>query len=406
MKKIVVISIILAILVIIIFIKFKHNEIVDPRGSLYAGSISCVKCHSDIYHSYLHTAHYMASGPAANNTVHGNFSNNFNVFTVSRSQKIVMEKGDSDMFQNYYLNGKSKERHRFDIALGGVKGESYLYWKDNGLNQLPVSYYTKSDKWLMSPGFAPGFSDFNRIITSRCMECHASYIADKPNEANIFSGAEQFDKNSLVFAVDCERCHGPGAKHADFQSDNQKLKTPRFIISYKSLPRQARIDMCGVCHSGNKSQMIRSTFFFTPGDTLSKYKLPDFYRSATPNNNLDVHGNQVQLLESSKCFINSKMDCATCHDTHKNQRGNALMYTQKCIGCHSTENHNYCKMATMVNAQFLKSNCIKCHMPGFASGVIVTANKDSTTNTGIYVHTHHISIYPKQTKQILAMVGK
>jgi hypothetical protein len=406
MKKIIIISIILVILFVISYFKFRNNEPVDPRGDAYAGSASCVKCHSNLYHSYLHTAHYLASVPASASTIHGSFVKNFNVFNVSASQKIVMEKRDNNMFQTYYLNGKLQESHHFDIVLGGVKGESYLYWKGSGLNQLPISYYTKQHKWLMSPGYAPGQVDFNRIIMSRCMQCHASYIGDKQNEAQRFNAAEQFDKSTLVYSIDCERCHGPGAQHVDFQTANPGTKTAKFIVSYSSLPKARRIDMCAVCHSGNKSEMIRSTFFFRPGDTLAKFKLQDFYRSRIDTSHLDVHGNQVQLLQGSKCFINSKMDCATCHDTHQNQRGNTALFTQKCLGCHSTVNHNYCKMANTLNAQLIKSNCIQCHMPALATRAIISPNMDSTFSADILVRTHRIAIYQQEAKKILMTFGK
>jgi hypothetical protein len=164
--------------------------------------------------------------------------------------------------------------------------------------------------------------------------------------------------------------------------------------------------MCAQCHSGNKSQMIRSIFAFMPGDTLANYKLQDFYTPAVDTTHLDVHGNQVQLLASSKCFMNSKMQCSTCHDTHQNQRGDVELYTQKCLSCHSTVNHNYCKMANAANAQLIKSNCIQCHMPALTTRVILYANRDKTPSADISVHTHHIAIYPQEVKKILAMVGK
>ena len=240
----------------------------------------------------------------------------------------------------------------------------------------------------------------------RCLECHASYIEDRPDEPQGLNGVERFDKSSLVYTVDCERCHGPGAQHVNFQTNNPGIKTARFITTYASLPRARRIDLCAVCHSGNKSQMLRSTFFFKPGDTLARFKIDDFYSPMNDTSHLDVHGNQVQLLQSSKCFIYSKMDCATCHDVHQNQRGNTAIYTQKCLGCHSTANHNYCKMATMLNAGLIKSNCIQCHMPAFASKAIISANMDKTYNADIFVHTHHIAIYPQETKKVLLMVSK
>jgi len=406
MKKTVIILLILSFLFAITYFRLKDSAPVDPRGEAYAGAASCIKCHGKVYHSYLQTAHYLAAVPASSKTVHGSFTHNFNVFNVSSSQKIVMEKHGSDMFQNYYLNGKLKESHRFDIVLGGVKGESYLYWNGNGLNQLPISYYTKSHQWLMSPRYAPGVVDFSRIITRRCLECHASYIGDQPDKPTGLNGDEQFDKNSLVYSVDCERCHGPAAQHVVFQTNNPQIKTAHFISTYASLPRDRKIDLCAICHSGNKSEMIRSTFFFVPGDTYSKFKLPDFYSPINDTSHLDVHGNQVQLLQASKCFMYSKMDCATCHDTHQNQRGNIALYTQKCLGCHSTANHNYCKMVNTLNSRLIKSNCIQCHMPAFASKAIVSPNMDKTFNASTFVHTHHIAIYPQETKKILLMLGK
>lgn len=389
----------------LVYLQCKSSKPADPRGDLYAGAASCEKCHKNIYNTYLHTAHYVATVPATVNTIHGSFARNSNVFNFSPSQKIVMEKRDSGLFQTYYLNGKVAESRRFDIVLGGIKGESYLFWKGNELNQLPVSYYAKQKQWLMSPGYMAGQVYFDRPIASRCMECHSGYIASLPGETRQLGAAEQFDKSSLVMSVDCERCHGPGARHADFQTNNPDVKTAKFIASFSSLPRARRLDVCGVCHSGNKSPMLRPTFGFKPGDTLANFKLPEMVRPVDTNH-LDVHGNQVQLLQSSKCFINSKMDCATCHDTHQNQRGNTNFYVQKCLSCHSPANHNFCKMASTLNAQFIKTNCIQCHMPALPSGVIIAPTITKGVSADILVHTHHIGIYPDEVKKVLAFINK
>ena len=405
MNKISVVTTICAAIFSIVCLQCKPGKPADPRGELYAGASACAKCHSGISSSFLHTAHYIASGLANANTVHGRFSANSNFLDFSPSQRVVMENRDSGLFQTYYLNGKVQESHRFDIVLGGVKGESYLYWKGNGLNQLPVSYYTKLHQWLLSPRFDPRYVNFNRTITSRCMECHAAYIEDQPGDAQRLNAAEQFDKNTLVYSIDCERCHGPGARHVNFQTDNPGLKTAKFITSLSSLPRGRRMDACAVCHSGNRSEMLKSTFRFSPGDTLANFKLPGF-KGITDTARLDVHGNQVQLLESSKCFIYSKMDCSTCHNTHENQRGNTTLFIQKCLSCHSTIKHNYCKLENQSNARLIKSNCIQCHMPALASRAIVSTTTDKASFSDILVHTHHIAIYPEEVKKILTLINR
>ena len=408
MKKAVIIAGICAILLIIVFFPFKNNTAKqDPRGGLYAGSEACAKCHSNIYSSYLHTAHYIASTPANENTVHGNFAKVFNVFTLNDSQKIVMEKLDSGLFQTYYLNGKVKDRYHFDIVFGGVKGESYLYWQNNELYQLPISYYTAQQQWSTSPGYGLNFLDYHqsRPIRKQCMECHTSYINDLPEEAEGFNKQEQFNKNSLVFSIDCERCHGPAAQHVVFQTQNPEIKTAHFITIYNSLNRQQKIDMCAVCHSGISEAMLRSTFEFMPGDTFAKFKIPEFYTSVDTAH-LDVHGNQAQLLESSQCYINSSMNCATCHNVHQNTRGEDILYTQVCLSCHTPSNHNYCKMANELSNEALKTNCINCHMPALPTKKISVQVSDTLPSIQFFVHTHHIAVYPQETKKILAYINK
>lgn len=385
----------------------KDNTKNNPRGNLYVGSVSCAKCHSNIYNSYLHTAHYIASLPANEKNIHGNFAAGFNVFTINDSQKIVMEKLDSGLFQTYYLNNKIKEQYKFDIIFGGVKGESYLYWQGNELYQLPISYYTREHQWSTSPGYSFNFLEYpsSRSIKKQCMECHTSYVADLPENEQGFNKHEQFDKNSLIFAIDCERCHGPAAQHVQFQTDNPDIKTARFITSYSSLNRSQKIDMCAICHSGKPTQLLHSTYEFVPGDTFANFKIPEFYQ-AVDTAQVDVHGNQVQLLKSSKCYISSNMNCATCHDVHQNTRGKDFLYTQVCLNCHTASNHNYCKMANALSEASLKTNCINCHMPALATKKISVQVSDTAPRIQFFVHTHHIAIYPEETKKILAYINK
>ena len=406
MKKTVIITAICTALLIIAYFQFKNNSAyADPRGNLFAGARACAKCHSNLYNSYLHTAHYVASVPATENTVHGSFKKGFDVFNVNAGQKVVMEKRDSGLYQTYYLKGKVKERFRFDIVFGGVKGESYLYWKGNELYQLPLSYFSSQREWSTSPGYGFNFLDYpqSRSIGKQCLECHTSYINNVPEGLQEFGKGEQFDKSTLVYSIDCERCHGPGAQHVDFQTSNPEIKTARFITRYSTLSRSQKLDLCAVCHSGKPGVKLRSTFEFVPGDTLAKFKMPQFSR-VNDTSHLDVHGNQLQLLQSSKCFINSKMDCATCHNTHQNSRGNYMLYAGKCLACHNTPNHTYCKMTDKLNPASLKTNCIKCHMPALQTRTISVQVSDKRPSIPFFVHSHHIAIYPQEVKKILAYI--
>ena len=238
---------------LIVWIQKSDN---DPRGHSYAGSNVCMKCHQSINQSYLHTAHYQSAGIASFASIPGSFSNDSNSFIMNDSMKIVMEKRDGIPYQVFYLNGKEKRAQRFDIVFGHAKGQTYLYWKNDLLFQLPVSYFTSLHSWSSSPGYPTDTLIFDRPIYARCFECHSSIIKQPLESKN----DKALDKNSAIYNIDCERCHGPAARHVDFHTAHPDQKQAKYIVSYKSLSRSQKIDMCAVCHSGNKGFMFASAF--------------------------------------------------------------------------------------------------------------------------------------------------
>jgi predicted CXXCH cytochrome family protein len=400
-RMLLLLAIFLIPLVLIFSQCFNADQKTDARGKMYAGSASCVKCHKDIYSSYLHTAHFKTSQLASPKNINGSFAEGSNVFEFNKETKVVMEKRKDGFYQVGYRNNKPFEAHRFDITFGTVKGETYLYWKGNQVYQLPMSYFNALHSWTNSPGYDSTNIDFGRVIGRRCFECHSSYIGQLPQQNQSLQRVEKLDKNTMILSIDCERCHGPSANHVNYHTDYPEEKVAHFIRTYKSLSRQQKLDMCAVCHSGNKSTMLASTFGFKPGDTLAKYKEAEFYHENTNPANLDVHGNQMQLLASSPCFIKSKLDCTTCHNTHTSERGNLILYSQRCINCHKNSIHSFTKNAPGLNAM-IKQNCIDCHMPAKPSNVISVKTSGKGMAIPYLVRTHHITIYPPESEKILA----
>jgi len=374
----------------------------DARGNVYAGSVSCIKCHKSVYNNYLHTAHYQTSRTGSAGNVHGNFTEGGNTLTLSDSVTVVMQKQGKALWQVKYVNNKAVEKHPFDIVFGGVKAETYLYWKNKQVLQLPVSYYNAIHAWGNSPGYEAGYADFSRVIGTRCFECHSSYVKELPQVTQSLTRTIELDRNAMILSIDCERCHGPAINHVNYHTEYPGQKTGRYIAKYSALTRAQKVDMCGVCHSGNSGTMLKSTFAFKPGDTLSKFKEAEFYHTDVDPDKLDVHGNQVQLLQSSACFAKSKMDCATCHNTHNNERGLTALFTQRCTSCHSEAKHNFCKMANRLNKATLTAQCINCHMPQKPSSVITVHNNSKSTLVPYAVRTHRIAVYPQETQKILS----
>lgn len=361
----------------------------DPRGKAYAGPVSCRQCHQAVYNAYVRTAHHHTTMPASMQNVQGSFTAGNNTFAYNPQVSVVMEHRDSGMFQVAYVNGIEKEAHRFDITFGLKHAQTFAYWKENRTFELPVSYYTSVKSWASSPGFSAAAANFNRFVGKECFECHSSYIDGSLITST--AGIQQvFDKSSLVYGIDCERCHGPAINHVNFHLAHPDNKEARYIVTSGSLSRQQKLDMCAVCHSGNDKTKEVSTFKFRPGDTLANFFSP--WASHNSNHTgFDVHGNQYQLLSESKCFSGSKtLDCTTCHSPHTDAGSNLADYSQKCISCHKDVRHNFAN-ETAVNK--INSNCIDCHMPKLASRAITFQLAGSAEKSAYLLRTHKIAVY-------------
>jgi hypothetical protein len=382
------------------------DEVTDVRGSDYAGAVSCMQCHKSIYNNYLHQAHSRTSREATQTNVSGSFNKDSNTVVFDDHLKAVMKKQGDALYQVSYANGKVINKQRFNLVFGVRKGETYLYWKNSQALQLPVTYYLALHRWGNSPGYAGNSINFSRRVGRRCFECHSSYIKEMPQsvQTSSFEQSTLVNKNTLIAGIDCERCHGPAAAHVKFHQQNTSVKTPQHIVQFSALTRAQRMDVCAVCHSGTKSILVKSTFAFKPGDTLSKYKA---YEAPTVRADLlkaDVHGNQYQLLESSKCFVQSKMECNTCHSIHAGPVNNVQMYAQRCLACHTHIKHSFSKQGSSLQAA-VRSKCIDCHMPLKASNVIVVHGRNNQS-TPIMIRTHRIAVYANEAEKILAWYKK
>jgi hypothetical protein len=375
------------------------NASSDPRGEAFAGASACANCHTNIYNSFLHTAHMQTSAAASAETVKGSFNPHANEYFYNEDVKVVMEQRDSALYQVAYKNDKEIQASRFDVVIGsGRKAQTFLYWYDEKAYQLPISYFVPANNWVNSPGYPPKQVRFDRNVPIGCFECHSSNIQVTSNEVAGDRIIDNFNKTSIIFGIDCERCHGPAKNHAQFHEKNPNEKASMFISKYASLSRQQKVDMCAVCHSGMQ-QTLKSTFDFKPGDTL----LNNYFTPSAPVrvDELDVHGNQAQLLAASACFIKSKsLTCNSCHNTHVTERKNMALFSKRCMSCHSPATHNFCTMAPKPGIT-ITNNCIDCHMPAKPSRMITLLSNGDKTATPNFVRTHYITVYPGETKKQL-----
>jgi hypothetical protein len=360
----------------------------------FAGSQTCATCHKQIYDSFAYTGHFLTSESASEKNIKGSFDKGTNIFHYTPDLSVAMEKTDSGLYQVEYVNGVKTISRRFDVTIGsGTRGQTYLSWDNNLLNQLPVSYLTSANEWANSPGDQNNVY-FDRPINSRCLECHTTYAEVLP--FRLQGSPEEFDHKKIVYGISCEKCHGPGAKHVEFQTENPDVKTAKYIINPANFSRQQSLDLCSLCHGG-RIKSTQPAFTFQSGDKLEK----DFIVDTLNNGSIDVHGNQYGLLSKSKCFRTSSMTCLTCHSPHDDERGNIALYSQRCMACHNKEHGTFCKI-NADKVSNISSNCIDCHMPQQISKSIVLQLPDRKIPTAQLLRTHFITVYPDATKKFLS----
>jgi hypothetical protein len=358
----------------------------------YVGDAVCRSCHEEKTKTYFQTAHHFATSWPSQHTMKGSFTPDSNVLKTGNPYlTFEMTKTDQGYFQTAVEKisdtKKVTRTERIDIVAGlPRKGQSYLFWKGDQLFQLPVTYWTETDSWVNSPSYPDGSPHFDKAIIPRCLECHASYFEWLASPAN------RYRKTSLILGIFCEKCHGPGRKHVALHRLRKSplpQGTSEAIVNPASLARDRQIDVCGLCHSGN-GVPIQPALSFLPGDVLEDYIDIPYY---SPEESVDVHGNQVQMLRRSKCFRSSPtMTCSTCHDVHTPQE-DAAAFSPYCLTCHQPKQ---CGEYPKLGEQIV-SKCVDCHMPLQQSHVLFsnTNGKKITPK----VRNHQIGIYPGGTVQ-------
>jgi hypothetical protein len=355
------------------------------RGD-FLGDAACQECHQEISSLYAHTAHHLTSQLPTKESILGSFTSGQNVLkTGDPDLHFRMNAKESGFYETavFWQPPEQKTRtERIDIVTGsGDKGQTYLYWKGSQLFQLPVSYWTDLKRWIASPGYSEGVANFDRPILPRCLECHATYFESIPSE----KAENYYKKTRFVLGISCERCHGPGRAHAEYERSKSVAvsSATHSIVNPAALPRERHIEVCAQCHGGI-GQAIAPAFSYIPGQHLENYvTLPHPDAEAR----VDVHGNQVALTQRSRCYRSSQMTCTTCHDVHAPE-GAAASYSEKCLQCHQDRD---CGEFVKLGAK-IRQNCIDCHMPVQDSNLIVSDLNGEQVKARI--RNHWIKVYP------------
>jgi hypothetical protein len=329
----------------------------NPRPK-YTGDSVCASCHAEKVQTFDLTSHHLTSRLPDKDSILGSFAPAANTMKTSNPYLTFrMDQKGAEFFQTA-IEGEdpliTTRSEQIDFVIGsGGKGQTYLFWKGNNLFELPISFWRELG-WVNSPGYRDGVANFGRPVIPRCLECHATYFEALPPPANHFS------KTGFVVGITCEKCHGPGAEHAQRFATNPASAGDSGILNPAKFPRERQMDLCAWCHAGAGTS-LQSEFSYTPGEPLDKYLR---FTASDPSTPLDVHGSQAEMLERSRCFQKSAMTCFTCHNVHRMQH-DASEFSKRCLSCHKPESSIFPKTHRAAD------DCIDCHMPSQETELIV-----------------------------------
>jgi predicted CXXCH cytochrome family protein len=342
----------------------------------FVGDARCAECHVDIVQSY--ARHPMGRSTAPIRELAGKQpydAAHHNPFDAHGVRLWVQREGDRVWHRHAQVEDGQplwEVRQEVHYAVGsGTRGYSYLTEIDGYLYQTPITWYSQKGIWDISPGFEdlpiPG-----RPIVPGCLQCHANRFELAPGyqrryRPGVFDG----------YSIGCERCHGPGQKHADSREAGRwpEGEVDTTIVNPARLPWPLRENVCEQCHLGGEARVPRrgrGWLDYRPGLPLEDFLAIFVKNPALPGAHKAV--GHVEQMRKSKCFTRSagknKLGCVSCHDPHQKVEPAqaAAHYRARCLACHQEKG---CRL--VLAERWRKSpgdNCAACHMPRAATADI------------------------------------
>jgi len=349
-----------------------------PSGSsanAYVDAAICATCHADI------AAHYRKTGMGRSFArVRPEDSIEFGkpFYNKTSDSYFAMVTRDGRHFQRRWqigFDGKQTnvDEREVDYVIGsGNHSRTYLHRTPrNTLEVLPLSWYSeKGGYWDMSPGYdAPDNPGPARPVHYECMFCHNAY-PKIPEAMTHAASAELIFEEPVPEGIDCQRCHGPGARHVAAASKGASRDEIRAaIVNPRRLSAERELEVCMQCHLETTSldlphsirRFDRGPFAYVPGQPLGDFQIA-FDRADGQGNRFEI-ANTAYRLRQSQCFLKSagKLRCTTCHDPHNIPRGAAAEthYNSVCQTCHAA----VVQQAAASGPHQAGADCVACHMP-------------------------------------------
>ncbi|HYM60155.1 MAG TPA: cytochrome c3 family protein [Thermoanaerobaculia bacterium] len=336
----------------------------------YVDDVVCRTCHHEKHDSYqgVGMARSMRR-PRAQEMIE-DFAHSRFFHAPSQSWYEMEWNGTVLLFRSYQLDENKKRIHVLELKVDWILGSGhrsrvYLYRTPGGeLFQLPVAWYTQEKAWGMAPGFdRPDHDGVERRVRRECLFCHNAY-PDVPAGSDAHWAPQTFPA-ALPEGTGCQRCHGPGARHARTAlAGGAKDEIRAAIVNPAKLPPDRRDSVCFQCHLLPAVEMIgvrrfdRLDYSFRPGELLSDYMLHVEIEepSMKPADRFEIN-HHAYRLQQSLCYKKGGITCINCHDPHQPIDKDPRLASVRgvCLGCH--------KPHEVVAGAEKPGDCTTCHMP-------------------------------------------
>jgi len=379
---------------------FNEAKVVNDNGILYLNTASdvkfvgkekCYSCHGTISNDFKHAEMAHSLEKLTHKIIVEKYPQSKPVYDAKNNYYYRMFKKNNKYFQEEYrLDKNGKVIHRIvkeaEYSVGSGNNLRMYFYEVNGrFYQLPLTWNTFKNTWVMSPGYKENKNlRFSRFAAKKCINCHSAYLTELSNSVDRF-------KKPFILGIGCERCHGAGELHIK-EKNNELGKIPknaRTIVNPTKLSPQRQLSICMQCHLEGKAWVLQKEDGwndFRAGELLSNNRSV-YYPKVTKTEAIEV-GDSPHRLMLSRCFTESKgkLVCFTCHDVHKSIKTFSIQhYNDKCISCHQA------KMLKTIKdfAHNTSLNCVSCHM-----------NRTGTSNTlhGVSLTDHWIRKYANKSK--------
>jgi len=355
------------------------NTLPVPRnaasGVAYVGSEACAGCHAVLYERYRKTGMGRSMSLASDPSQRSRLPTPVTVFQQNIKRNFTIFHQGSGLHQSQFeLDESGKEifrsTHKLEYVIGsGSNGQSYVVRRGDSLFQAPLSYYSKPEKWELSPGFELQDAAFNRPIAAGCVACHSGR-ANAIRDRVATYGEPAFHE----LAIGCENCHGPGQLHVAERSQGLPVSKSgdASIVNLSRLSPWLADNICMNCHQTGGTRVLqpgKDHTDFRPGTPLNN--TVGIFRASNEKVNSDLLEHYSSMV-LSRCYqqSNGKLSCIRCHSPHTEPSlaEAPAYYRSKCLSCHT--NRSCATPLPQRLAQSPANHCSGCHMPRRDIGTI------------------------------------